>query len=193
MSTPRPSDWDRWCEDMLEAWEYLRKHGPEMIRLAKMPTADPDGFPSGSGGERVSGSGSGDTSTELAGTAEAADSVCDLLFSVFGHSAAARGQTRSACKAVSVILRRRDMRAAHEVSGAYCEACGTWVSGDLGDRVRAGYCPACYASWRRWAEGLSDPDHVAFRKWRKAQLRPAAETEEWVQVRGRPVRVERSA
>jgi hypothetical protein len=56
-------------------------------------------------------------------------------------------------------------------SGA-CQCCDRMCRPDAkpGDRLRAGYCPACYEAWRR----LGQPDRVAFELDRRRHLAPKA-------------------
>jgi hypothetical protein len=72
--------------------------------------------------------------------------------------------------AVLVRLSRRakalmtvaEERRGRESSIDTCRACGRMVTGAEQDRLRQGACPACYQSYRRWAEGQDDPSWVRF-------------------------------
>lgn len=51
-------------------------------------------------------------------------------------------------------------------SGGDCLACDRYCSGSATDRLRAGFCPACHASWQRWrrSEGGSRHDWLTIRR-----------------------------
>jgi hypothetical protein len=74
---------------------------------------------------------------------------------------------------------------AKQVRGDDCRACDRNVSRhrNPNDRLRDGYCPACYEAWRRamatWTdEGLPDaPDRVAFERERRQRSAALAEEE----------------
>jgi hypothetical protein len=58
----------------------------------------------------------------------------------------------------------------HPPGAGHCQRCGRWVAGSASDRIKSGWCPACYVGWRRaggpdrgaWNRGGSDdPDGPA--------------------------------
>lgn len=183
---PRPSDWERWCDDQLKAWEYLKEVGPEMIRLAKLPTTEEDGWPASSWGRPPGGATTvldengdpmpavsdrtGEKATDLIEENEAPDWVENRLFALFGAVAGARGQTSTAYNTALVIQARADQRKGRHVTGGDCLACERYVSGSKDDRLVTGYCEACRKAWERWREDKHDPDHWAFKQWRYEQV-----------------------
>jgi len=55
----------------------------------------------------------------------------------------------------------------HPPGAGHCQRCGRWVVGSTSDRIKSGWCPACYVGWRRagspdraeWNRGaVKDPD-----------------------------------
>lgn len=196
MSIPKPSDWQRWCEEVIASWQYLRDIGPDMILLAKKPTTQPDGYTAAPGGERVSGDGSPLTSTEgaanrrgFAGTGDEEDDdlvreitpdwVMARMGELFANAREARQATTRAHLSAILIDRRGDSRSGREVSGDYCGACGRFVTGALDDKLKSGYCqsnPGCYEAWRRYrnaeTEAGRDPARETFKRRRLAFLNP---------------------
>ena len=53
-----------------------------------------------------------------------------------------------------------------ELVVVYCEACQREVAGTVSDRIRSGYCQACYQAWRR--EGM--PSRYQFELQRREEL-----------------------
>lgn len=47
-----------------------------------------------------------------------------------------------------------------------CLACGRYVTGHPNDRLRSGYCPACYMTWTRRGR----PDRTRFERTRRREL-----------------------
>lgn len=185
MSVPKPSDWERWCDNAHTSWDYLAKTGPEMIRLAKMPTTKADGYPGGGTTERVQG-GSELTPTEraanargFAGTGESDDhtpiEVDDWVLKNIGAAINNAKMAKAYAARAEVLFRmieaRADERAGRHVTGGDCLACFTYVSGSTNDRLRSGYCNACRMAFKRWGEDQPDPgDHLAFRRERRRDL-----------------------
>jgi hypothetical protein len=52
-----------------------------------------------------------------------------------------------------------------------CDACGATVTGVGADRLRDGFGPACYRSWRRSWEGNPDPSRIVFIQRRREELK----------------------
>lgn len=179
MSIPKPSDWKRWCDEMAASWAYLGRVGPEMIRLAKMPTTTADGFPFSTGGERVSAQ-SELTSTERAAFDDGQDDwVGRHLEALFRSVREARAATSRAHAAAVLVEHRGDRRFGRQATGGDCLACHRFVSGAVNDKLKAGYCtvnPGCYSAWRRYRETEEaagrEPSHEGFRRRRLAELRP---------------------
>lgn len=48
--------------------------------------------------------------------------------------------------------------AADPAGSGNCQRCGRWVSGSQSDRIRSGWCMACYQAWRR----ADTPDRSEF-------------------------------
>lgn len=136
-----------------------------------------DGFPPG-GGSEVHG-GAASTTTEAAALclAVAADSgepdtwesweldlVAEALGDAFAHLAEMAGIARSVTRkldfVVSVYARTDRLKG----GAGDCAACTRLVTGAPDDRLRAGYCAACYMAWIR----AGHPDRVAFEHTREA-------------------------
>ena len=67
-------------------------------------------------------------------------------------------------KAKSVIAHITDGRRGREVTLGTCNACfRSDVANTGSDRIKAGYCPACYQEW--WRQG--QPDRLAFEMSRR--------------------------
>lgn len=47
---------------------------------------------------------------------------------------------------------------ADPAGAGHCQRCNTWVTGSTTDRVKSGYCSACYQAWRR----AGNPDRTQF-------------------------------
>lgn len=78
-----------------------------------------------------------------------------------------------------VVIHAGDKLKGRPSAVGICGACERTVTGVGDDRIRAGYCLACYRAWQRFSrrcdtEGL-DASHVVFRAERKAQLAEEAE------------------
>jgi hypothetical protein len=57
-----------------------------------------------------------------------------------------------------------------QAGGGDCQACETFCSGAKDDRLRAGYCNACYTAWVRTADGRGENwrmDRFTFERMRK--------------------------
>ena len=62
-------------------------------------------------------------------------------------------------RAVTLVKHITDGRRGREVTLGTCNACGRSDVANTGsDRIKSGYCPACYTEWRRQAQ----PDRLAF-------------------------------
>jgi hypothetical protein len=59
----------------------------------------------------------------------------------------------------------------------HCRCCETFCRPDAknpGNRLRAGLCPPCYESRRRWQRRNPDGAYMDFVRWRRRQLSGAA-------------------
>lgn len=72
----------------------------------------------------------------------------------------------SAIRTLKLVHAIDDRDEPHRKSGAgYCEACTDWVPGTSEDRIRSGYCDACYTAWTRAAR----PPRGPFERGRRAR------------------------
>lgn len=194
MSIPRPSDWERWCDQAQQSWDYLTKTGPEMIGLAKMPTTLPDGYPSGGQGERVQ------AEAELTPTERAAnargfadtgevdahggddrtppivdDWALNQIAAGINNAKMAKAYAMRAQVCFRMVQCRTDQRVGRHQTGGDCRCCTRYVAGTSSDRLRAGYCEACYSAWRRWAETAEDAAaHDIFIRARRKEMQVLA-------------------
>lgn len=81
-----------------------------------------------------------------------------------------RGHIRRAARLKDLIVNPRTTD-----TGGHCKACNRVVTGTATDRLRCQYCWACYQAWLRWsanqrANGIDDPSHIAYERWRQDQL-----------------------
>ena len=58
-----------------------------------------------------------------------------------------------------------------------CVACERYCSGAFNDRLRAGFCPACYSSWQRWRSSNKGDRH-AWLTTRRRQIAEAQKADE---------------
>lgn len=182
-NVPHPRQWEGYWDDIADAAKHVAQMGPELIRLAKMGGADPDGY-NPSGGERGSKGGHSDP-TSVAGLTRSGlpvsedddekgtiprtdpDMVAGWLEELFGHFVEARNHAMRVEALARAISNRKTGR---EPSGGDCLACVRYVSGTRTDRLRAGYCDSCRKAWDTYAKATPEPSHTIFRERRRAAL-----------------------
>lgn len=52
----------------------------------------------------------------------------------------------------SLIVNRGDKRYGRQATGDYCDACARFVTGAVDDKLKRGYCAACYRAWLRFVD-----------------------------------------
>lgn len=101
------------------------------------------------------------------------DLVADWLEEFFAVEAEARGTTRRLGRLEWLVSHRADDRAGRQETGGDCLACTRYVPGSVNDRLKAGYCEACYRAWMRYMDSERragrDPSPVAFRSMRQRE------------------------
>lgn len=197
MAIPKPDDWARWCEEAVTSVLACDALGPAMIALARMPTTLPDGYGAGGGGPKVTSeaeltrpenaanvrafAGSGSVEDDDRTPTPSPDWVVANLGEAFRALKAGKAQIRKAERIFRQVDGRADSRVGRQpTSGGICAACQRSVSGAVDDRIRSGYCEACYSAWRRWqqrwiAARSQDmaADRLAFEHWRSTELHGA--------------------
>lgn len=83
------------------------------------------------------------------------------------YTTAAARALRAAADAIGELMERLDaidrLATLHRTDpSGHCNACTRWVEGTANDRLRAGYCAACYRAWDR----AGRPDRVQFERTR---------------------------
>lgn len=126
-------------------------------------TSQPDGFGGGrSEAGRVS-TGAVSSSTEstaiarLEGT-RLADTQYEALMALCGHLRSVSDEIRSAGENVRFLIHVGADKEGRESTLTDCRACDRPVAGTERDRLRSGYCSACFAAWGR----AGHPDRLAF-------------------------------
>ena len=69
-----------------------------------------------------------------------------------------------------LIDNRGDARYGRQSSVTDCLCCEVTVTGVGEDRIKAGYCPACYKAWERYRAQVAEPVHELFRRHRRAEM-----------------------
>lgn len=119
-----------------------------------------------------------DADRSLLATSRRALERVDALLDVVG---AVRPADLAQCAGLAVaILRRLDFITHQEArergrqhTGGDCGACGRYCSNAPDDRIRSGYCAACYHAWRRTDEGSGRMDRLAFERSRRDLIEEA--------------------
>lgn len=134
----------------------------------------PDGHPTGAGLEPVSGGG---TSKPVEAAVLAREHVLDSRWRDGDPEATTTGLTAvdTSLAVIEHALREIQTELTNLAARAHdgierqrtnmtdCEACGRCVAQTPTDRIRAGYCGACYEAWRR----AGRPDRVTFERSRR--------------------------
>lgn len=126
-----------------------------------------DGFGRG-GGESVSG-GSVARPTEQAAIAELLDDphgdpVRESISELFSRMGDACGALLAVDRKRRYVLAAGDAARGRQSTVGACARCDRTVTGVGSDRVKSGYCPACYQAWLRTDSGSGRMDRVAFER-----------------------------
>ena len=99
----------------------------------------------------------------------------EAIEAVVKHLAEARRSAIRASRALAVFHNLGESERGRVVSIGECKACAELVPGSQNNRLKAGYCPACYSAWRRSADanGARLPHHI-FEKERRVALTEAS-------------------
>ena len=157
-------------------------------------SAEPDGYAAQTGYDRGPGGvralvvddGDGPDAVPLDSSTEAAafrrlgrqehDMVGEALAEIFGTLATSCRGLRRVERLRQVVSHTEERVRGRQSTIGECLACAADVAGVGEDRLKAGYCPACYRAWRRWATEQAaagrDPSHVMFRAQRRAAEPP---------------------
>lgn len=74
--------------------------------------------------------------------------------------------TADAIRTLTLVHAIDDRDEPHRKTGAgYCQACGEWAPGTPDNRIRSGYCVACYTAWTR----AERPERAPFERGRRAR------------------------
>ena len=79
-------------------------------------------------------------------------------------------------RSMMVFSKPVEEKAGREDSLSECLCCSEMVVGHEGDRLRSGYCPRCYAAWRR-SKASGDGDRMRFEMNRRKKLEASQKTE----------------
>ena len=91
------------------------------------------------------------------------DPVGLSIRNIFAYVAEMAGIARAMDRSLQYVAHAHDAATGRVGSLAGdCSACDRPVAGTPNDRIRSGYCPACYQAWRR----LGMPDRAAFEQQR---------------------------
>lgn len=164
MTHPNQDRWNRQIEFARRLLDQLQDAGPELFKRDR-ESAQADGYPSSSmGGDGRGGSES--SSTENAALAEHRRDV------IHDDALACRHNMNDAVDALLRALRstqhaeQKGTLSAEDVSPAgTCLACHRKVEGTANDRLRSGYCAACYRAWLRDGK----PDRLRFERARRQE------------------------
>lgn len=160
---------------------FTEKRLRELERVSKIST-DVDGFSAG-GGE--GGGSKGEISnptlasviTLLERSRKEPDIRGEAITAVLEHLEEAQRHIRLAKRSAIVFQTVGESERGRQTSIQECRACSYVVGGTETDRLKTGYCPACYTAFRRSTDGRGGRlAHHIFEKQRKAEL--AAENEE---------------
>lgn len=156
-------------------------------------SSDADGYPASSMGSGVQAQ-SPDTSTESAALRgypgpkdseddgggpdpatrpETPDAVLAALTEAVAEVSEAHGLMRRVDRRLVFAKAVGESHRGRQAEGADCLCCDTFVSGAANDRLRAGFCPACWTAWGRWKAGRHEEQGALRREfigWRRAEL-----------------------
>lgn len=173
------------CQTMAAAWG-------EYARIAAMPSTALDGYGNGGNGEGRSKGTHADPVLALLERKEGApdewthvapdewrdaevDRVADLVQRLHAEAECVDAAMRRLKGLKRLIDNRGDARYGRQSSVTDCLCCEATVTGCGEDRIKAGYCPACYKAWERYRAVVSEPVHELFRRHRRAELATESE------------------
>ncbi len=137
-------------QQLLESNLVQRAHESAWTVLA-------DGLPRQSMGEP--GGGNGGHGDPTLGAVMANESMGRMLDDLHAELERARSSTMRAFRLATSIVGQTVPPAEAEAPGAgVCQSCDRFVLGTAKDRLRSGWCSACYARWRR----AGCPDRTEF-------------------------------
>lgn len=156
-------------DTLLEVAKRLNNRYLEELERRGWQVADLDGYRGNTRPGIGSAGGSEDTPVERAAlgndpkdsTGANIRTLFHLLEEAAGHAQGVNGKIDWLENNDSSVNRER-----HLIGAGDCAACGTYASGDLNDRLRAGYCPACNMAWTR----AGRPDRATWNETRRAEL-----------------------
>lgn len=122
-----------------------------------------DGLPGQSMPEPVSG---GSMSNPTMSAALSADQLEGALSQIHKHLEHAQDELRGARRYLVTVCSLPLPPAPSTGAQAACGACGRYVPGTPGDRVRAGFCGGCYMAWAR----AGKPDRSTFKRERSESV-----------------------
>lgn len=168
------------CQSMASAW-------PTYARIAAMPSTDLDGYGAGGGGEGRSKGTHSDPVYLLVERKEGApdeytyvpadewrdaeeDRVAKLVAMLYAEAQIVDNAMRRMEGLKRLLDNRGDARYGRQSSVTDCLCCEATVTGVGEDRIKAGYCPACYKAWERYRVQVVEPVHELFRRHRRAEM-----------------------
>jgi len=100
----------------------------------------------------------------------------EAIDAVVKHLAEARRSAIRASRALQVFNNLGESERGRVVSIGECKACTELVPGSQTNRLKAGYCPACYSAWRRSEapDGSGRLPHHIFENERRVALTEAS-------------------
>ena len=162
---------NRDIDDAIEALRSLRNELPELIRRGRFSNVA-DGYGQGGSGGPSSGVSDPTGQAVLARQSRAeVDPVSVAVQAVCVALSEAQGLLRGAvhhARDISRIAKEAEGRP-NSLQGT-CECCAKVVTGVGDDRIRAGYCPACFKACGRWAERNGSRDRLYFEIDRRSSL-----------------------
>ena len=194
--TPRIGDTEWWakrwmersklCQSMASSWQ-------EYARLAAMPSTDLDGYGAGGNGEGRSKGTHADPVLALVERKEGCpvdergeplpvritadewrdaevDRIADLVERLYAEAQIVDNAMRRLEGLKRLIDNRGDARYGRQSSVTDCLCCEATVTGVGEDRIKAGYCAACYKAWQRYQVQHTEPVHELFRRHRRAEM-----------------------
>lgn len=199
--TTRMSDAESWAADWMRLSKLCKRMAeewPTYARLAAMPSTALDGYGAGGSGQGRAKGTHADPVLALIERKEGCpvdergeplpvritadqwvdaevDRINDLVNRLYDECVVMVNTARRIEGLKRLIDNRGDARYGRQSSVTDCLCCEATVTGVGEDRIKAGYCPACYKAWERYRAQVTEPVHELFRRHRRVEL--AAETE----------------
>lgn len=156
--------------------ERIEKITPEQIseihRVSKIYSGI-DGYPSGTGGGNSSNEISNPTLASVIRSMTqhpTADPRQVAARAVAFHIAVAEEHAEAAYRATQAFEASGESDRGRDTSVSECSCCDGTVTGLGNDRLRAGYCSACYAAWSRTRTERGRMDRLAFELKRRGEM-----------------------